>query len=226
MTTMEAQLDWLSKIGEELKALKELRQGIQPIAQAIRKIESDIEYRRDGNDLIAVIDFSELYRYLHPFLDYSAYFDPTRFYAEQAALQYLFSRKVFVLTLLSEYEREYKATLHGMADQFSEFAITLPQNVRQRIAFLDKSASRMMRLASGATGDSAEGLSERATSIDPVLIDFVFNNVRVDMLRDGVRHFRKMLEAGTICHAAALDGIESNDLGDCDQTRYLELKGR
>lgn len=200
----------IAAVRSNLSAIKSFCGVIEPIQDTLQRIRFDKRYALDpGAEIVALLDFRDLHRYLHPLLDYTAYQSPDQFAAEQVGLEYLFSRPPFQLYLLNEYLEEYRMTLRKEHISTSGFALATDDDIRKRFVTLSKHGAKLLKRYIKTSGDSDISTVARQ---DAPLLDYLFDDVRTEVLQNGVREFRSMLDKGVIKDASRIPGLAPDDL--------------
>lgn len=215
-------------IRSNLAAIKSFQSIVYPILDQLRRIRKDRNKISDPDAItVGILDFRDLYRYLHPLLDYSAYSQPALFAAEQVGLEYLFNRKPFSLHIINEYLEEYRLTLRHERLQTLEFGQAPEHSIRKRIIRLDKQKAGMFRKYLGiADTQQKDPEPFRINFQDLPLVDYLFDDVRADILKHGVTHFRTLLDSGVVKIGNRIEGINLTDLQLPEDDDYNSLLER
>lgn len=209
------------EIKKALERLREFRDSLLPILETLRRYKWDLEKERESDfQFSGILDFSDLYRYLHPLLDFTAYRNPERFYSEQIAFHYLMTKDHLSLYLLSEYIEEYRLSLRSSQVQLAEFAILPEEDVKRRIVRMDKKlASILNELGQSTESEKVQSLS-RIYQSNRDLLDILFDNARTKILQKGSSIYNDLLEKHLIQHASSIPGITPEDLEFHSTSRY------
>ena len=210
-----------------LEALSEFRDTVVPILETLDRYKWDLQNEQDTNtEIYGIIDFSDLFRYLHPLLDLTAYRSPEKFYSEQVALQYLFTKDTLNLVLLPVYVEEYRLSLRSTQVQLSEFAILPEDAMKRRVIRMDKKLQVMLEeLEASSSNDPLHHLSGiHKTNQD--LLDILFDNARSKVLQRGSAMYDNMVSEGVLQPAESITGLSSDDLLFQMNSRYKGLYDR
>ncbi len=216
----------LEDISQNLQSLQSFRASIKPFLRTLEKYHWDSERERDpGFKVIAFLDFSDLFRYLHPLLDITAYRAPDRFYAEQVALQYLLSRDSLPLYLLPQYLEEYRLSMRSSQIQLSEFAILPELDIKRRVVRMNRKVSDLLDELLRETTKNISGALSRLNQMDQELLDVLFDGARTQILENGAKRYEELLKRGRIRLASSEldvspDDLKADSTEECDRLRH------
>ncbi len=177
----------------DINSIRRFRTTLDPIVQALDKLAWDMKLSELGYVIYGILDFSDLYRYLHPVLDRMAYIDEKRFASEQVALEYLFTKRPLKLFLPPVYVREYRATIEGSFTKYEDLASQTMTEIKKRVISWDQDWSRIASQLNLGTGRDVRATIARLDTENSVLLDVLFSNMRAEILKRGLEKFKRLV---------------------------------
>jgi hypothetical protein len=93
-------------------------------------LQSDMGIEKKAFRTMCMVDFSEIFRYLHPTLDFNRFVDKTTFYREQLSARLLFEWLPSEKVLIKEYHNEMIAHFDNVAREAKQWPSCTPKSVK------------------------------------------------------------------------------------------------
>jgi tetratricopeptide (TPR) repeat protein len=218
----------LQSVKSDLQALKSFLADMKPIKRILGQIHFDSARSSDPNwQVAAIIDFTDIHRYLHPILDQTAYLFPNRFTSEQLALEYLFSDRPFDLYLLSEYLDEYRSILRQSHVSLISASEKPEKEIQGQMIRLDRNLLSLLGVETKKRVKTEEEiLSKSILRSDLPMLEYAFDNVKTKLLQYGIQQFHALTEQNVIRNATQIGGVTWDDLNPSDSREYKILLER
>jgi hypothetical protein len=213
----------IKDLRSDLTRIQDYKNIVKPIERTLNKIEFDKRLTGDAYNIQGILDFSELYRYLHPVLDRSAYYNKDAFAAEQFALQSLFTSPPFGLFFIGLYRREYLWTIEGAHEQLVTFAQQTDERIKLRIIKWDERSARILNNRKSLLKLGSELTKRKAAVEDLLLLDILFNNARTEIFRKGLDQFKELLSKNIIVPVTRIDDFDIENYDPGQDEEYLQF---
>jgi hypothetical protein len=211
----------------KLNSLKMSQSVLIPIRRQLKRIQWDRKHQNKDNAMVfAFLDFRDLHRYLHPFLDFTAYYSPTQFNSDQVAFEYLFKRRPLKLYMLDEYVEEYKISLQNSYIQLIEFAIKTDDEIKKRVIATNKKLFPHLKALEESLRGGAVKTAHDLPAVGKGMLDYLFDSVRAEILKKGAEEYRKMLKDGALDFARNIPNLQSGDLAVEMDQEYEKIYNR
>jgi tetratricopeptide (TPR) repeat protein len=182
-----------------IERLKDLSARLSGIESNVDILLSDLDLQKQDIAVFWVLDFSELYRYIHPTLDYAQFTDERLYFSEQFAIRSLIDYMPGPKILLSSYWREYKGYLNrvrlGMMETLADFVLQGSLEILKKDDTLQELYSELSKSESSTAYPT---ISRAISGVKLLFWDLLRTGAVKDAFEQGVDVFQNLLEGGKL----------------------------
>lgn len=189
---------------EFMKHLEETTRMAIDFHETLKLLESDVEAICDGWIFNFVIDYSEIFRFLHPSLDRNRFLNREKFYFSQLVLNYLFNVSKDRLILIPPYLKEFKLHLRAMSSDLEALMETKYETSRQK-----EVVSLVRSLENGELSDS-EKHGVAAKLVHKYALDMLVREKVASDLEQAQNRFFDLVKKRKVCLVEQLGNIDSS----------------
>jgi hypothetical protein len=181
------------------------------VEKMLETLQYDVGLERRGLRIIYIVDFSEIFRYLHPTLDSNRYVDKMVFYKEQLSARLLFDWLPAERVLIREYHEEMIAHFDQVAKEARSWPSCKPKSVLE----IQERLKKEIELTNGEVQLLLRETQKR-------FIDLVSKDALNEHLVNGVQLLLGLIEGKKLAPLGGIKGIEPNYAIDEKDDEYRQ----